>query len=65
MIIQVKLYEDKRLQGFDYQGLPLKRISFVKHCLPSDLQKQKAISNNYSKELGTGDWGLGEKSCCV
>ncbi|WP_322685781.1 hypothetical protein [Nostoc sp. DedQUE07] len=45
-MIQVKLYEDKRLQGFDYQGLPPKQIPFVKHYLLSDLQKQKAISNN-------------------
>ncbi|MEH2235752.1 hypothetical protein [Nostoc sp.] len=39
LINQVKLYEDKRLQGFCYQGLPRKQIPFVKHYLPSDLQK--------------------------
>ncbi|WP_292866176.1 hypothetical protein [Nostoc sp. LPT] len=39
LIVQVKLYEDKRLQGFDYQGLPPKQILFVKHYLLSDLQK--------------------------
>ncbi|WP_409878191.1 hypothetical protein [Nostoc sp. EfeVER01] len=47
MMIQVKLYEDKRLQGFDYQGLPPQQIPFVKHYLLSELQKQKAIYNNY------------------
>jgi hypothetical protein len=29
-INQVKLYKDKRLQGFCYQGLPRKQIPFVK-----------------------------------
>lgn len=39
LINQVKLYKDKRLQGFCYQALPRKQINFVKHYLLSDLQK--------------------------
>ncbi|MEH1842411.1 MAG: hypothetical protein V7L20_27695 [Nostoc sp.] len=39
LINQVKLYKDKRLQRFCYQGLPRKQIHFVKHYLLSDLQK--------------------------
>lgn len=51
LMIQVKLYEDKRLQGFDYQGLLPKPIPFVKHYLLSGLQKQKAIYNNYLQSI--------------
>ncbi len=51
LINQVKLYKDKRLQGFYYQGLPRKQITFVKHYLLSDLQKQKTIFTNYLQSI--------------
>jgi len=50
LINQVKLYKDKRLQGFCYQGLPRKQIPFVKHYLLSDLQ-EKTISTNYLQRI--------------
>ncbi len=51
LINQVKLYKDKRLQGFCYQGLPRKQIPFVKHYLLSDLQKEKTILTNYLQTI--------------
>lgn len=50
LINQVKLYKDKRLQGFCYQELPRKQIPFVKHYLLSDLQ-EKTISINYLQRI--------------
>ncbi|MEH2311045.1 MAG: hypothetical protein V7K35_06380 [Nostoc sp.] len=55
LINQVKLYKDKRLQGFCYQGLPRRQITFAKHYLLSDFQKEKTISTNYLRRIFSVD----------